>query len=175
MVAISVQNLETIQFPAAVRAAEAGLQQATLHNSVWYLDRLITFLAIGDETEGRFALLRVTGLQGAVEPAHSHASDDENLYVLEGELTVAAGDEAFYAHRGDMVSIPRGVNHAVRHDTPTVTYLQQFSPAGFERYFHEMSEAAEYLGPPPHPVPLDRDRIVATAARYGCLFTGPVP
>jgi quercetin dioxygenase-like cupin family protein len=145
-----------------------------LRNSVWYLDRLLTFLAIGEETDGRFALLRVHGVQGAEEP-HYHAGEDESLYVLNGELTVAAGGEELHARPGDSVSIPRGVEHAVRHDAATVTYLLQFSPAGFERYLHEMSEAAEYLGLPPHPVPSDRARMVATAARYGCRFSGPSP
>ena len=70
--------------------------------------------------------------------------------------------------------IPRGLEHSHRHDTTEVTYLLQFSPAGFERYFYEMSEPAEYLGLPLHPAPPDPARMVATVARYGCAFTGPL-
>jgi hypothetical protein len=63
------------------------------------------------------------------------------------------------------------VVHAVRHDAATVTYLLQFSPAGFERYCHEMSEAAQYLDLSPEPAPLDRAQMRAAAARYGCVLT----
>jgi hypothetical protein len=56
-----------------------------------------------------------------------------------------------------------------------VTYLLHFSLAGFERYFHEMSEPAEYLGLPWTPARPDGPQLVATAARYGCIFTGLLP
>ena len=150
----------------------ARLGRATLHNSAWYADQLITFLLIGEETEGRFALLRFRGIQGAEPPAHVHTNEDETIYLLQGELTVSVGGARLHACPGDTVTIPRGVEHSLRHDTTEVTYLVQFSPAGFERYFHEMSEPAEYLGLPPHPVSLDPARMVATAAPYGCVFTG---
>jgi hypothetical protein len=52
------------------------LGRASLSNSAWYRDQLITFLAIGDDTEGRYALLRVHGLQGAEPGAHLHTQED---------------------------------------------------------------------------------------------------
>jgi quercetin dioxygenase-like cupin family protein len=153
----------------------ARLGRASLSNSGWYLDQLITFLAIGDDTAGRFALLRVHGTQGVEPGAHVHTQEDETIYLLEGELTVTAGGEELQACPGDTVTIPRGVAHAVRHDSREVRFLVQFSPAGFERYFHEMSEPAEYLGLPPRPAPPDHARMQATAARYGCVFTDRDP
>jgi hypothetical protein len=38
-----------------------------------------------------------------------------------------------------------------------------------------MIEPAEYLGLPWTPARPDGLRLVATAARYGCIFTGPLP
>jgi hypothetical protein len=54
-----------------------------------------------------------------------------------------------------------------------VVYLLQYSPAGFERYFHELSEPAEFLGLPPRPTMPDRTRVADVAARYGCVFSDP--
>jgi quercetin dioxygenase-like cupin family protein len=162
---MSMRDFESVQ------RVTAQLRQATLHNSVWYRGQLITFLAIGEETGGRFALLRVHAVQGIGEPSHYHPAADESLYVLEGELTVVACADEHHAGPNDTVTIPRGVEHAIRHETATVCYLLQFSPAGFERYFHEMSEAAQYLGPPSHPAPSDADHMMAAATRYGCVFT----
>lgn len=156
-------------------AAAAQLCRATLHNSIWYLGQLITFLAIGEETDGRFSLLRVQGSQENVFPAHYHTREDETIYLLNGELTVHAGGEELHVHPGEMVAIPRGLEHDVRHVSAQVTYLVQFTPAGFEHYFHEMSAPAEYLSPPPNPTlptPTDLALTATTAARYGCVVTG---
>jgi quercetin dioxygenase-like cupin family protein len=157
------------------RRVTANLGRASLSNSGWYLNQLITFLATGEDTGERFALLRIHAVQGAEAPAHVHAHEDEAIYVLAGEMTISVSGEELHAHPGDIVTIPRGVEHALRHDSAEVTYLLQFSPAGFERYFHEMSEPAEYLGLPSMPVLPDGARMVATAARYGCIFTGRIP
>jgi hypothetical protein len=54
-------------------------------------------------------------------------------------------------------------------------YLLHFSPAGLEGYFYEMSAPAGYLVLPPNPALPDGPRMVATAARYGCVFTEPLP
>jgi quercetin dioxygenase-like cupin family protein len=147
----------------------ARLGRATLHNSAWYQNQLITFLAIGEDTEGRFALLRVHGIPRA-EPPHVHTREDELILVLSGEVTVVAGEEELHAGPGESVTIPRGLAHSLSAGAGEATFLLQFSPAGFERYFHELSEPAQYLGLPPRPSPPDRDRMVTAAARYGCLF-----
>jgi quercetin dioxygenase-like cupin family protein len=157
------------------RRVTAYLGRASLSNSGWYLNQLITFLATGEDTGEQFALLRVHAVQGAEAPAHLHAHEDEAIYVLEGEMTISMSGEELHARPGDIVTIPRGVEHALRYDSAEVTYLLHFSPAGFERYFHEMSEPAEYLGLPSMPAPPDGPRMVATAARYGCVFTGRIP
>lgn len=149
--------------------------RATLSNSVWYLDHLITFLAVGEDTGGQFALLRVQAGQSAGRlDAHTHTQEDQTIYLLEGELTILMSGEALHACSGETVTIPRGVAHAVRHDTPAVTYLLHLSPAGFEHFFHEMSAPAEYLGLPPNPAFSWSARMAEAAQRYGCVFTEPL-
>jgi quercetin dioxygenase-like cupin family protein len=155
----------------------ARLGRATLGNSAWYLDQWITFLAIGEDTDGHFSLLKVQGVQGAKQSLHSHTHEAETIYLLEGGLTVLAGEEELRLGPGDIVTIPRGLLHAIRHDTSAVTFLLQYSPAGFEHYFHELSEPAQYLGLPPQPTTPDPILVAVAAARYGCVFpdrrTGP--
>ena len=153
----------------------AHLGRPTLSNSGWYLDQLITFLATGEDTDGQIALLRVHGSQGAGPPPHYHANEDETFYLLEGEMTFYAGGEEIHAIPGDTVIVPRGLEHTFRTDTKEAKFLMQVTPAGFERYFQEMSEPAEYLGLPPNPSPPDIARMVATATKYGTVFTGPKP
>src|SRR5215468_4347528 len=93
----------------------AHLGRASLSNSGWYMNQLLTFLATGADTGDQFALLRVHAAEGAGEPAHVHAHEDEAIYVLAGELTIAVGGEELHARPGELVRIPRGVAHALRH------------------------------------------------------------
>jgi quercetin dioxygenase-like cupin family protein len=153
----------------------ARLGRATLGNSAWYRDRLITFLAIGEDTDGHYSLLRVRGAKEAEESPHYHTQEAETIYLLEGGLTVLAGEEEFCLGPGEVVTIPRGLRHAIRHVGGEVAFLLQYSPAGFERYFHELSDAAQYLGLPPNPAELDPARLRETAARYGCVVTEILP
>ena len=157
------------------RRVTAYLRRARLSNSGWYLNQLITFLATGEDTGEQFALLRVHAVQGTEAPAHVHTHEDEAIYLLAGEMTISLSGEELHARPGDLVTIPRDVEHALRYDSAQVTYLLHFSPAGFERYFHAMSEPAEYLGLPSIPALPDGPRMVATGARYGCAFTGLIP
>jgi hypothetical protein len=154
----------------------AHLRRASLSNSGWYLHQPITFLTIGEETSGRFALPRVHGGRRDEPLAHSHAQEDETVNLLGGadRLRRRRGGE-LHARRGATVTIPRGLEHSRRHDSTGVTYLPQFSAAGFERYFYPMSEPAEYPGLPPHPAPTDPARMAAIAARRGCVVAGPLP
>src|SRR4051794_20886798 len=74
-------------------------------------------------------------------PSHVHQHENEYSYVLEGEVGFEVGDEAFTAGAGQPVAKPRGIWHAFWNagDEPA-RILEVISPAGFERYFAEMSE-----------------------------------
>ena len=99
-------------------------------------------------------------------PMHVHQHEDEYSYVLEGEVGVQVGDEVRYARVGELVSKPRGIWHAFwnRADEPA-RLLEIISPAGFERYFAELTGLIQ-TGP-------DRERIAALQARYGLTMDMP--
>jgi quercetin dioxygenase-like cupin family protein len=148
----------------------ARLGRSALTNACWYRDQLVVLLVIGEETDGQFSLLKVRGAQGAEESPHYHTHEEETIYLLEGDLTVLAGEEELRIGPGEVVSIPRGLRHAVRSDSREVAYLLQYNPAGFEHFFHELSDPAEYLSLPPQPTTPDPTQVAAAAARHGCVF-----
>ncbi len=49
--------------------------------------------------------------QGEEPPDHTHPTEDEMFYVLEGELTFRCGDRSFDVEAGGFVFLPRGVEH----------------------------------------------------------------
>jgi len=63
------------------------------------------------------------------------------------------------------VFLPRGVEHVCAAAAGKARVLSFFAPAGFERFYGEMADP----GPP------DVERLVTTAARYGCEIDGPRP
>jgi quercetin dioxygenase-like cupin family protein len=164
-------GLEHSQMATTTRTPHLG--RATLSNSRWYLDQLISFLATGDDTEGQFALLRFHGMHGVEPPPHIHWEEDETAHLLEGDITFYVGGKTIHASPGDIVVLPHGIEHTFTSYGKETKFLAQLTPAGFERYFWEMSLPAEFMGPCPNPQPADVARLAETARRYGCEFTQP--
>lgn len=63
--------------------------------------------------EGSGAALLVYETRAGEEPsAHSHPSEDEMFFVLEGEITFFCGDERFNLEKGGFVFLPHGMDHS---------------------------------------------------------------
>src|SRR5688500_17540985 len=93
-------------------------------------------------------------------PLHRHSREDEYSYVLEGRVGAQLGDEIVYGEAGVLMFKHRGQWHTFWNagDQPA-RLLEIISPAGFERYFGELTELPTD-GPP------DRKQIAAIAGRY---------
>jgi quercetin dioxygenase-like cupin family protein len=59
------------------------------------------------------AVAETSAAPGASEPPHVHDRETESLYILDGELTVAAGGHELRAPAAAWVQVPPGVAHAV--------------------------------------------------------------
>ena len=125
----------------------------------------VSILVAGEETGGRFALVETVEERGSEAPRHLHHWEDETLYVLEGSLSVWVAGRWLEAPAGAAVFLARGVEHALAAATEGARVLSYFVPAGFEGFYRE-------LGATSAP---DVERLVATAARYGCEIVGPAP
>lgn len=148
-----------------------------LARSVWYTGALLTFLATGEETGGRFALVEEVFQKGvtALPPLHVHSREEESFYVLEGEMTFFVGDEVIAAPTGTLVVMPRGVPHGYAMVSDRARLLNLVTPAGFEGMFRDLGEPAHDLGLPPVGGPPDRGRMLAATAAYGVEVVGPPP
>lgn len=68
---------------------------------------------------------------GTFVPPHIHPTQDEFIYVLEGQLDLRLGDENVKAQPGDLVRMPKGIPHAYYNNSQTPTRaLFWVSPAG---------------------------------------------
>ena len=107
----------------------------------------IAFKVRGEDSDGRLLALETVAAPGEGPPLHRHASEDECLLVLEGEMRFLLDDSLESAPRGSFVYIPRGVAHTWQNvsDRPA-RMLVLFAPAGMERFFDGFA-AGDGAGP----------------------------
>jgi quercetin dioxygenase-like cupin family protein len=159
-------------FPAAF-----GRGRGSLKDSFWYTGWLLTFLATGDQTQGRFALIDALTRKGNCPPRHIHHNEDESFYILEGEITAWIGDQTICGAPGTLIFGPRGVPHSFEIDSDQVRMLILLTPAGLEEYFKQFCTPALALTlPPPAEVPYaDVQKLTAVASTYGIENVPPKP
>ena len=98
----------------------------------WFLDSRVRILVSGAQTSGACALIEVFAPPGHQPPLHVHHEDDEGFYIVEGEVTIWAGDERHVLSAGDYRVAPKGVPHTVRTGESGAHYLVTDTPANFE-------------------------------------------
>lgn len=154
----------------------------------WFLGTLYYPKLSGDQTRGRFALWETVLPRGAAPPLHTHPQD-ETFYVLDGAVVLwavepeaAAGDRWVESHAqrcgpGAAIFVPGGMPHTFRVESDTARMLFLSTPAGIERYVHELSEPAAWpwLQPPPEGPRVPIEQLEATERAHGVIRVGPPP
>jgi quercetin dioxygenase-like cupin family protein len=57
------------------------------------------------------AILEFVTKKGEEPPDHTHMTEDEMFYVLEGALTIRCDSETFDLEKGGFIFLPRGIEH----------------------------------------------------------------
>jgi mannose-6-phosphate isomerase-like protein (cupin superfamily) len=160
---------EQQQMKAVVLESEKG-------RALWHLGALITFKALGEETNGQFWALEGLADRQLAVPLHLHSREDEFWYVLEGEIRFTIGDEIRTGGTGTFAYIPRNLPHTFQVVSETARWFGVGTPAGLDQWFFETGEPATTLTlPPPPTTPPDVGMIVATLKAYGTETLGPPP
>ena len=102
----------------------------------------VRWMIDGDEADQRFSLVEhPMSPRALAAPLHRHTREDEYSFVLEGRMGALLGDDVVEAGPGDLVFKPRNQWHTFWNagDEPC-RILEIISPAGFERFFRELSD-----------------------------------
>jgi mannose-6-phosphate isomerase-like protein (cupin superfamily) len=100
----------------------------------------VRFMIDGFEAGGCFSLVEhPMSARALAAPLHLHTREDEYSLVLEGRMGALLGDDVVEAGPGELVFKPRNQWHTFWNagDEPC-RILEIISPAGFERFFHEL-------------------------------------
>jgi quercetin dioxygenase-like cupin family protein len=134
--------------------------------SFWLFGSRLTVHASHEDTGGRYDLIEGSGLPGTQTPLHRHNRYSEQIYVLEGEFMVWAGERTVVLHPGDVFTIPAGMAHAVGTIGDGISRgLVIASPSGFARLI--MATGTPDSGPPPLAGPLDMALFERMCAEIG--------
>jgi quercetin dioxygenase-like cupin family protein len=66
------------------------------------------------------AFMEYVTKKGEEPPPHTHKTEDEMFYVLEGRITFQCGEETFDVEKGGFIFLPRGITHSytIRSEEP---------------------------------------------------------
>jgi len=147
---------------AKARPYVATVEEGTAY---WMVDILWVVLATGEQTGGEYSLMWQLCPKGSGPGPHYH-DQDEQFFIEDGEITYLANGEKLEARSGSFVLVPRGTVHSFRVDSETATFLNSYTPAGFERTITELAEPARAREIPPS----DRPAIPAGFDAATALF-----
>ncbi len=99
--------------------------------------------ATGAQTGGAFGLVDIETLAGVGPPPRRHAGEDEVLVVLRGTLALTIGSDRRTVESGQLVHVPRDVDHGYRAGAVPLRHLTLGQPAGFEASFSEAGTRVE--------------------------------
>ena len=125
----------------------AFARAANIDSTFAYMGSLMTFLAKGSETSGRFALMEYHTKPGNEPPPHVHEREHELYFVLEGTMRFYCEDKILDIGAGDVVFLPQGKAHAFNctsNVVRTLIFVQATGKeaVGLDSYFLAMGEPA---------------------------------
>jgi quercetin dioxygenase-like cupin family protein len=127
------------------------------------------YLAVGDETDGRYALWEALVPPGGGPPPHVHSREQEGFYMLEGEITFTIAGERLVAGPGVFANMAIGVPHSFKNESgKPAKMLISVAPAGLENMFFEigvpLSEGSTTAVPPGK---AEIEKLLSIAPKYG--------
>ena len=146
----------------------------------------VRFLIDGPDAAERFSLVEhPMSPRALAAPLHRHTREDEYSYVLEGRMGALLGDEVVEAGPGDLVFKPRNQWHTFWNagDEPC-RILEIISPAGFERFFQELSDMGGVTQVSPeelarlnerYGLEMQPDTVPGLLERFGLQLGHPLP
>jgi quercetin dioxygenase-like cupin family protein len=95
-------------------SADRKIQPYALQAGEGWLYRFgIDFTLKASEVHNRngAAFMEYVTRKGEEPPRHTHRTEDEMFYVLEGAITFQCGDETFDLEKGGFIFLPAGIQH----------------------------------------------------------------
>ena len=134
---------------------------------------VVTCKLSGLDTGAAYSLWEVVTASGKGPRPHRHHGQDEDFYVLEGQVQFTSGDETVTVNEGGYVRVPSGTVHrySVTSDRPCRMLIVLTPPGGVEEFWREIGvPVTDPSSPPPPPGSSNFAEVAAVARRHGMEF-----
>jgi len=146
---------------------------APVDASYWFAGALVVVHVQAAHSQGRLGVWESVESRGDRLPLHTHHQEDEQVVLLDGQITFYVGDRIHRLTKGRTLSLPRGVPHAHRITSDKARILTIATPGGFERLFTDLGvPALPGTTAPPRP---DNATLQAAVGTLGVQIIGPPP
>ena len=135
----------------------------------------VTCKLSGQETGADYSLWDVDTAPGKGPRPHRHQGQDEDFYVLAGEVRFVSGEETVTVRPGDFVRVPNATVHSytVTSAEPCRMLIVLTPPGGIEGFWREIGiPITDPSAPPPPPGSTNFEEIAEIARRHGTEFVG---
>lgn len=140
----------------------------------WVFDVRQTVKITGAQTGGSYMLLEFDGPEGSGAPPHTHEAEDEVFIVMSGGMRVGCGDASWDLAQGELVFLPRGIQHSYRITTDGFRGVQIVNPAGFEDFLAALGDITARPRTPDSITPDELRRVAEIGREHGYRI-GPPP
>lgn len=129
---------------------------------------LVTIKVSGEQTGGKLTVIHGETPPKGGPPLHSHLTDSETFFVLEGEFLFVLDGDRITASAGSTVFIPAGVVHQYQNIGEAFgKLLLVVEPAGLDEFFIELDALLKASEEPNMPA------IAALHEKYRMALLGP--
>lgn len=113
-------------------------------------------------TNGVYSVTEIIAGPGQSTPVHIHQNEDEYVHILEGTGRILYGEKTFDAPSGTIVSLSRGIAHALGNATEVPLHMViTLTPGGCEEALRQIAIAGENTD------------ILAISTQFGVSLVGP--
>ena len=122
-------------------------------------------------TGGQLAVIETHARRGDASPVHIHSRDDEAFLLLDGAMTIWAGDQRHQLQPGGIAFLPRHIPHAIRYDIASRALVLS-TPAGSQEGVFRAA-GWDLSQPRPDGWQPSPEALRQAAERNGVTLTGP--
>jgi quercetin dioxygenase-like cupin family protein len=120
------------------------------------------------------AVIELTVPPGGSPPQHVHEALNDSFLLLDGEMVVRCGEQAFAARPGAYVVLPHGVPHTFRVTSPSpARMLLVHADDSFLQFIEALgAPTSEHVLPPSGQSQPDLDALMRASAEHGAPVVG---
>jgi quercetin dioxygenase-like cupin family protein len=142
--------------------------------SLWFTTARLTIHLARQQNRDGISLIEHRMARDFSVPLHVHEDEDENFYVLDGQVRFKVGGELRTLGTGEALSVRAGLAHSFRVVSEEARFLT-ITTGRFEDMVRSLSRPADDEGLPPQlePTPEQIDTLVRACSAHGITFVGP--